>query len=91
MEKMSALERLVEMSGIVFFFAAAGIVDYLDRCGFLRELFPTGHYFAGVVLFLILQIVPVILPDLATVILSTAIIAGYIGWRIGRSKNGDSS
>lgn len=84
------MEALHDLAVTVFGLADLALVDYLEKTGRLEKLFGMRYYrLGGIVLFAVLLVIPVFLPDIAVIIIAIAIAAGYIGWRIGKGGHND--
>ncbi len=83
------MEALLAVSHYIFFIASFCLVGYLDESGKIHKIFGYRYYrIWEVVLFVAVQIAPAFLPDIATLIIAVAMAAGYIGWKVGRSRSG---
>jgi uncharacterized membrane protein len=81
------MEKLTYLSEIVFVVASFVCVDWFDKIGLLKKIFGERFYYGGgIIIFIGIQIIPLFMPDVATIIVAVAMFAGYIVWRIGRSK-----
>lgn len=79
------MDALHGLAVTVFGLADLAFVDYLEKTGRLEKMFGMRNYrLGGIILFLVLLVIPAFLTDLAVIIIAIALVAGYIGWRIGK-------